>query len=626
MKIYTDIYDRFIRAELDKKDNFKQGSLRTSSLGIDNAGVFAIVGSMESDPLNTAIHSFLFNKDRYDMDQAKKWLTDNKGEYYDEEELNTTIIESKEELNIETNGCVGIGSSVPDKELQLNTATGDITIVDSINLFNKSNERNDNMPIEKGKDKVGHFARWGENGKKYYYNPETDGSLTMAEDKAKAQGVSIEAGESTNSETFNLNTMNLNRTLFLFDQFHQESAEKLVKEMLELDADATDDINILINSFGGYTNALSAILDTMSSLKSNVNTICLGEADSCGAVLLASGNKRYIGQQSRTMIHEVGTGAFGKVSQIEKALEDAKAVNEMIIDVLSNRSGQDRNVLADIIKEDTFLSSSESVAFGIVDGLLEGEDEFLQENVLENMKINASNLDTFIFNKIKNIKTGSLATKQETNIKEGEQTMAQEDTNKQETNEVEITKIETPEVIEEPVAQKTRVEELLETLNKVAKNPEDLISYLDEQTKVNEENTEKLATYEAKENKRRQEELVDFTAELKSENKILPSEMGLVQPILDSLNDTEQLEYSYSAYGVKEKDTALGIFKKFLNNLPNRGLFGQVSEVSEDQDYDSAKEYFSKKLFNKSYEETDAKEHMAITEAMKQDPKASKLL
>lgn len=72
-----------------KKDNFRQGSLRTTSIGLDMDRIFAIVGTIESDPANTAIHSFLFHKDMYTMDQAKKWLVDNKGEFYDEEVIKT---------------------------------------------------------------------------------------------------------------------------------------------------------------------------------------------------------------------------------------------------------------------------------------------------------------------------------------------------------------------------------------------------------------------------------------------------------------------------------------------------------------------------------------------------------
>ena len=609
MKIYTDIYDRFIRAELDKKDNFKPGSLRTSSIEFDNEGIFAIVGSMESDPVNTTVHSFLFQKTKFTLEQVKKWLIDNKGIVYEEEIL-----------NLQKNN--NIKNAIVNKKIIIEDQLG------LLNIQDKHESEGEDMPVMKGKDKIGSFARWGESGKKYYFDPDNEDSKTRAEGKAKGQGKAIESNE-VDSKSFNLNDMNLNRTLFLFDQFHQESSEKLVKEILTLDKDGSEDINILINSFGGYTNALTAILDTLNGTRSKVNTICLGEADSCGAVLLASGTDRFIGKQSRAMIHEVGTMAFGKVSQIQKELEDATAVNELIVDILSAKSDQDRDILANIIKEDTFLSAQESVDFGLVDGLLSGEEEFLTENNLASIKINAANLDSFIFNNIKNAKIK----KEKTEDSKGESQVDVKDTEDKTKNVisepvpeavVEEAAVVEAEVVDEPVVSKN--ETLLNELLQFAKEPAKLINHLDALKSINEENAQKLKEFQDKENTRKQSELKGFVDNLVKENKVLPAELGLLQPVFNSLNDTKELEFHYSKYGVKESDTALGIFKKFLNNLPNRGLLGQISEISEDYDYDVAVNHFSQKLYSKSKDKLNSSEFKNVLDTMKRDPKASKLI
>ena len=102
--------------------------------------------------------------------------------------------------------------------------------------------------------------------------------------------------------------------------------------------------------------------------------------------------------------------------------------------------------------------------------------------------------------------------------------------------------------------------------------------------------------------------------------------MGLVKPILYSLNDSDKVEYSFSEYGVKKEGTPLNIFKQFLNALPNRGMFDKNSEITADFDYDVAVEHFSQKLFNKKYSALSAKELKDVMSAMRKDPKASKLI
>ena len=180
MKIYTDIYDRYIRAELDRDTGFKPGSLRSSEIGLSDEGIYAVVGQLDSaGTIDIVIHSFLFDKYKFNISKVKKWLANNKGELFEEETIDFTNTKLINKCNLK--------------------------FENSLNIL--GNGRVEDMPVNKGKDKVGSFVRWGEKGKKYYYNPDNEASASAAESKANAQGAAIEAGE-YKEKSFNLNSMN----------------------------------------------------------------------------------------------------------------------------------------------------------------------------------------------------------------------------------------------------------------------------------------------------------------------------------------------------------------------------------------------------------------------------------
>jgi len=168
-----------------------------------------------------------------------------------------------------------------------------------------------------------------------------------------------------------LSEFNFDRTLFLFDYFDQSTSQTLIEGLVKLDQEANEDINIVINSYGGEVYSLFAILDTMKSINSNVNTICLGEADSCGAVLLSAGKERYIGENSRTMIHEVSTMTWGKISEMEEDLKESRKVNDQLITVLAENTNNDFDILSDLMKKDTYLNAGSSLELGLVDFVLD---------------------------------------------------------------------------------------------------------------------------------------------------------------------------------------------------------------------------------------------------------------
>jgi len=195
------------------------------------------------------------------------------------------------------------------------------------------------------------------------------------------------ARDFSNKKTYkSLSEVDVNRSIFLFNDFHQESAEKVVTTLLKLDKESKEPINIFINSYGGEVFSLFSIVDTINNIESTVNTICLGEADSCGAVLLSIGDVRYIGSNSRTMIHEVSTIAWGKISSLEERIKIAKDANNQIVSLLAKETGRDADYLKEVMKKDFFMNAKESVELGIVDFVLDEpkiDEDLFNEQTLD---------------------------------------------------------------------------------------------------------------------------------------------------------------------------------------------------------------------------------------------------
>ena len=174
---------------------------------------------------------------------------------------------------------------------------------------------------------------------------------------------------------FKLSDINLDRSVYLFDQFQQETAEEITKSLLLLDSKATEDIYLIINSYGGQVYALMSILDTISNIKSNVNTVCLGIGASCGAILFSMGKKRYIGENSKLMFHQVSTFAYGTVDQVENDLEEAKSLNDKIFNMLLERSGMDKDNLEKLFSKDSYVDAEKAISSGFADGIIELDTE-----------------------------------------------------------------------------------------------------------------------------------------------------------------------------------------------------------------------------------------------------------
>lgn len=204
---------------------------------------------------------------------------------------------------------------------------------------------------------------------------------TDAKRNAVKQAIAMGEGKFTDMGQFDIS-----RSVFMFDIFDHYSSEEMIKQLMTMDQEKPGEpINIFINSYGGEVLSLFAILDTMAGLNSQVNTICLGEADSCGAVLLSAGDFRYIGKNSRSMIHEVSAFSWGKVTEMEDQIKLAKEVNDRLIGILAKNMNHDFTMLKDIMKNDTWLDAKATKDMGLVDFVME-------ENLFDIFKDTFANL------------------------------------------------------------------------------------------------------------------------------------------------------------------------------------------------------------------------------------------
>jgi ATP-dependent Clp protease, protease subunit len=163
------------------------------------------------------------------------------------------------------------------------------------------------------------------------------------------------------------------RIIFLDGEVNDVSADLIVAQLLFLESqDPGKDINLYINSPGGSVTAGLAIYDTMQYIKPDVQTICMGQAASMGAVLLAGGapGKRLALPSSRVMIHQPWGGVQGQARDIGIQAREIIRLKKMLIGYFSNNTGHDEQKLADDMERDFFMSAQEAVEYRIVDKIL----------------------------------------------------------------------------------------------------------------------------------------------------------------------------------------------------------------------------------------------------------------
>ncbi|NUM52933.1 MAG: ATP-dependent Clp endopeptidase proteolytic subunit ClpP [Candidatus Hydrogenedentes bacterium] len=163
------------------------------------------------------------------------------------------------------------------------------------------------------------------------------------------------------------------RIIFLGMPIDDYVSNYIIAQMLFLEAEDPDkDIQLYINSPGGSVTAGMAIYDTMQYIKPDVSTICLGQAASMGAVLMAAGKKgkRFALPYSRFLLHQPMGGIQGQASDIEIQAREIVRIGEMIDEILVRHTGQPIEIIRRDSDRDFFMGADEARAYGIVDEVL----------------------------------------------------------------------------------------------------------------------------------------------------------------------------------------------------------------------------------------------------------------
>ncbi len=163
------------------------------------------------------------------------------------------------------------------------------------------------------------------------------------------------------------------RIIFLGTALNDEIANLIIAQLLFLEADDPDkDITFYINSPGGVVTAGLAVYDTMSYIKSDIATLCLGQAASMGAVLLAAGadGKRYSLPNSRIMIHQPMGGFQGQATDIDIHAKEILRIRKDLNSILASHTGQKIRKIQNDTERDFFMSAAEAKKYGIVDKVL----------------------------------------------------------------------------------------------------------------------------------------------------------------------------------------------------------------------------------------------------------------
>ena len=168
------------------------------------------------------------------------------------------------------------------------------------------------------------------------------------------------------------------RVIFITGAVEDHMANLIVAQLLFLEADNPDkDINLYINSPGGSVTAGMSIYDTMSYIKPDISTLCIGQASSMGAVLLAGGTKgkRFALPNSRIMIHQPLGGFQGQASDIEIHAKEVLKIRTKLNEVLSKHSGQKIETIEQDTERDHFMSGEEACDYGLIDKVISKRDK-----------------------------------------------------------------------------------------------------------------------------------------------------------------------------------------------------------------------------------------------------------
>ncbi len=168
------------------------------------------------------------------------------------------------------------------------------------------------------------------------------------------------------------------RLIFIVGPVEDQMANLIVAQLLFLESENPNkDIHLYINSPGGVVSSGLAVYDTMQFINCDVSTICLGQAASMGALLLAGGTKgkRYALPHSRVMVHQPSAGYQGQVTDISIHAEEVIALKHRLNEIMAKHTGQNLKQIEKDLERDNFMSAEDSVKYGLIDTVLESRKE-----------------------------------------------------------------------------------------------------------------------------------------------------------------------------------------------------------------------------------------------------------
>ena len=167
------------------------------------------------------------------------------------------------------------------------------------------------------------------------------------------------------------------RIIFLGSEINEVVADVVMAQLIFLEYEDSDkDITIYVNSPGGYVSAGLAIYDTIQFIKPDVSTICIGQASSMGAILLAAGThgKRYSLPHSRVMLHQPIGGATGQASDIAIHAKEIIRIKEALCNILVKHTNQPMERIKKDTDRNFYMDAKEAIEYGIIDEILENRN------------------------------------------------------------------------------------------------------------------------------------------------------------------------------------------------------------------------------------------------------------
>ena len=164
------------------------------------------------------------------------------------------------------------------------------------------------------------------------------------------------------------------RVIFLVGQVEDHMANLIVAQMLFLESENPEkDIHLYINSPGGSVTAGLSVYDTMQFIKPDVSTMCIGQASSMGAFLLAAGakSKRFCLPNARTMIHQPSGGAQGQATDIHIQSQEILKMKRKLNELLAHHTGQSVDKITEDTERDNFMDAEQSKVYGLIDEVLD---------------------------------------------------------------------------------------------------------------------------------------------------------------------------------------------------------------------------------------------------------------